>query len=113
MPTFLTATTQRAMKTLWVLTMYALMSGHCPVTLSQVVKVAHLDNNSLHHNNTSQTDLTHLVVDQQSGKVYVAGLNKLYQLTSDLLVERSAVTGPQDDSMYPSCLVALITSFAR
>ena len=94
------------MKTLlWFLITYAL-TGHCPVALGQVVKVVHLDSNSHHHNN-SQTDLTHLVVDQQSGRVYVAGLNKLYQLTSDLVVERSAVTGPQDDSMYPSCLLSV------
>jgi Sema domain len=67
------------------------------VCLGQVVRVVHLDT----PNNTT-TDLTHLVVDGQSGRVYVAGLNRLYQLTSDLLVERSVVTGPQDDSIYCS-----------
>ena len=71
------------------------------ISHGQVTRVVHLDatreGNGAVNNNTTQTDLTHLVVDEASGRLYVAGVNRVFQLTPDLTVERSVVTGPQDD----------------
>lgn len=46
--------------------------------------------------------LTHLVVDNDTGIIYVAGVNRLYQLDSDLNLLGEAVTGPKEDSF--NCL---------
>ncbi len=44
-----------------------------------------------------------LLVDKVTGRVYVGAVNKLYQLSPDLRLTVSAVTGPREDS--PACSV--------
>ena len=49
----------------------------------------------------------HLVVDKNTGRVYIGAVNKLYQLSPDLQLNVAAVTGPKDDSplcsVFPDC----------
>lgn len=45
----------------------------------------------------------HMVVDKNTGRVYVGAVNKLYQLSPDLELVMNEVTGPHDDS--PECSV--------
>ena len=49
----------------------------------------------------------HLVVDKNTGRVYIGAVNKLYQLSPDLTLNVAAVTGPKDDSylcsVFPDC----------
>ncbi|XP_050540179.1 plexin-A4 [Daktulosphaira vitifoliae] len=40
----------------------------------------------------------HLVVDKNTGRLFVGAINRIYQLTPDLNVTNRAVTGPIDDS---------------
>lgn len=40
----------------------------------------------------------HLVVDKNTGRVFIGAVNKLYQLSPDLDLVMSEVTGPKDDS---------------
>lgn len=44
------------------------------------------------------TKLNHLVVDSITGRVFIGGINRLYQLSPDLIVEVSVITGPKNDS---------------
>ncbi|CAH0774149.1 unnamed protein product [Bemisia tabaci] len=53
------------------------------------------------HGNCSVTRLNHLAVDSASGRIYVAGVNRLIQLNSNLRLEECKVTGPIEDS--PLC----------
>ncbi|KAM4882053.1 plexin-B2 [Thomomys bottae] len=46
----------------------------------------------------SNTELNHLVVDEDSGVVYVGAVNALYQLSADLRLQEQAVTGPALDN---------------
>ncbi|XP_070193240.1 plexin-A1-like [Littorina saxatilis] len=43
--------------------------------------------------------LTHMVMDNETGILYTAGLNHVYQLDSDLDMLMEAVTGPKEDSI--------------
>lgn len=43
--------------------------------------------------------LTHLALDRSSGKVYVAGINRIVQLDSNLNLEACVETGPINDSV--------------
>jgi plexin A len=43
----------------------------------------------------------HLVVDKETGLVYVGGVNRLYQLSLDLDLQVTVETGPREDS--PEC----------
>uniref|UniRef100_A0A1B6HCH7 Sema domain-containing protein n=1 Tax=Homalodisca liturata TaxID=320908 RepID=A0A1B6HCH7_9HEMI len=45
----------------------------------------------------------HMVVDKNTGRVFVGAVNRLYQLSPDLELVMSDVTGPHDDS--PECSV--------
>nr|KAG5701672.1 hypothetical protein BaRGS_027830 [Batillaria attramentaria] len=47
-------------------------------------------------------DLTHMVVDNDTGMMYVGGVNRIYQLDSDLNIVAEASTGPRNDSI--NCL---------
>lgn len=42
--------------------------------------------------------MNHLVVDKNTGRVYVGAVNRLYQLSPDLSVVVKEVTGPKGDS---------------
>ena len=48
-----------------------------------------------------------LVVDKNTGRVYIGAVNKLYQLSPDLRLNVVAVTGPKEDSpkcsVFPDC----------
>ena len=44
-----------------------------------------------------------LAIDKNTGRVYVGAVNKLYQLSPDLDLTISAITGPKEDS--PLCSV--------
>ena len=50
---------------------------------------------------TNFGNINHVAININSGKVYVGAVNKLYQLSENLTQEKSAVTGPKDDS--PNC----------
>ena len=50
------------------------------------------------HNNGN---INHVAVDKNTGKVYIGAVNRLYQLTELLTVEKTVLTGPKDDS--PNC----------
>ena len=54
---------------------------------------------SSHH--ASPAGFQHLTVDPSTGRVYVGGVNKLFQLDSTLQVEAVVTTGPMPDS--PHC----------
>ncbi|XP_077181505.1 plexin-A1 isoform X8 [Paroedura picta] len=47
--------------------------------------------------------LTHLVVHNKTGKVYIGAVNRIYKLSSNLTLLRTHVTGPVDDNekCYP------------
>lgn len=45
--------------------------------------------------------INHLVVNKETGKVYVGAQNKLYQLSENLVQQKSVITGPIDDA--PNC----------
>ncbi|XP_055922335.1 plexin-A4 isoform X2 [Eupeodes corollae] len=45
------------------------------------------------------TTLNHLVVDTITGRVYVGGINRLFQLSPELELHESVTTGPQNDSV--------------
>ena len=51
--------------------------------------------------NGTNRGFRHLTVDPSSGRIYVGGVNRLFQLDSSLSVEASVVTGPVADS--PQC----------
>ncbi|XP_033825079.1 plexin-B3 [Periophthalmus magnuspinnatus] len=52
------------------------------------------------------TPLSHLLLDPRTGALYVGGVDRLYQLTSDLRVTAHVSTGPQLDS--PDCLPPIV-----
>lgn len=45
--------------------------------------------------------MNHLVVDKNTGRVYVGAVNRLYQLSPDLNLVVKEITGPKEDS--PEC----------
>lgn len=47
------------------------------------------------------SSLLRMVTDPDSGRVYVGGVNRLYQLSSNLRVEAVVETGPREDN--PMC----------
>ncbi|EFN64996.1 Plexin-A4 [Camponotus floridanus] len=48
--------------------------------------------------------MNHLVVDKNTGRVYVGAVNRLYQLSPDLVLVVKEVTGPKGDSTACSML---------
>lgn len=48
--------------------------------------------------------MNHLVVDKNTGRVYVGAVNHLYQFSPDLNLDVKVVTGPQDDALTCSTL---------
>ncbi|XP_044532111.1 plexin-A1 [Gracilinanus agilis] len=65
----------------------------------------------------SDWSLTHLVVHNKTGEVYVGAVNRIYKLSSNLTLLRTHVTGPVDDNekCYPppsvqSCPHGLVTT---
>ncbi|XP_070074111.1 plexin-A2 isoform X2 [Drosophila takahashii] len=53
---------------------------------------------------TFDTKLNHLLVDTITGRVFVGGVNRLYQLSPDLELSETVKTGPQNDSVECSIL---------
>lgn len=51
----------------------------------------------------------HLVVDKNTGRVYIGAVNRLYQLTPDLELVISEKTGPEPDSDECSVLECTAT----
>ncbi|XP_063706809.1 plexin-A4 isoform X3 [Culicoides brevitarsis] len=56
-----------------------------------------------HTANFENVVLNHLIVDRNTGRVIIGGKNRLYQLSPDLQVVITEVTGPKNDS--PDCTV--------
>ncbi|KAM7341328.1 plexin A [Cochliomyia hominivorax] len=56
------------------------------------------------HKVNFDTTLNHLVVDTVTGRVYVGGVNRLYQLSPDLEIHETVKTGPKNDSVECSIL---------
>lgn len=54
--------------------------------------------NIITHQTQFDTKLNHLVVDTITGRVFVGGINRLYQLSPDLDVVEFVITGPKNDS---------------
>jgi plexin A len=50
---------------------------------------------------TGTERFNHLVVDKNTGLVFIGAVNHLHQLSPDLALVMSEVTGPRDDS--PEC----------
>lgn len=48
--------------------------------------------------------MNHLVVDKNTGRVYVGAVNRLYQFSPDLNLVVKVITGPQDDALLCSTL---------
>lgn len=48
--------------------------------------------------------MNHLVIDKNTGRVYVGAVNRLYQLSPDLDLTVKVVTGPKGDSVDCSYL---------
>lgn len=57
-----------------------------------------LSNKTITHQQTFDTKLNHLVVDRNTGRVFIGGINSVYQLSPDLDVVATAITGPKNDS---------------
>uniref|UniRef100_A0A8D8QDI4 Plexin-A1 n=2 Tax=Cacopsylla melanoneura TaxID=428564 RepID=A0A8D8QDI4_9HEMI len=55
----------------------------------------------------------HLVVNKVTGQIYVGAVNQLYQLTQDLEMVQSEMTGPQDDSTECSVMYCPNTAVKR
>lgn len=58
-------------------------------------------NSTITHHTELSADggrLNHLVVDRNTGRVFVGAINNLYQLSPDLELVATARTGPQNDS---------------
>uniref|UniRef100_A0A1B0CEW4 Sema domain-containing protein n=1 Tax=Lutzomyia longipalpis TaxID=7200 RepID=A0A1B0CEW4_LUTLO len=58
----------------------------------------HTLNHTITHRQHFTTRLKHLVVDRNTGRVFVGGVNQLHQLSPDLEVVATAITGPKNDS---------------
>ena len=69
--------------------------------LASIVKQFNWPKSSLSVNGTGHRGFRHLTVDPSTGRIYVGGVNRLFQLNSSLSVEASVVTGPVVDS--PQC----------
>ena len=47
---------------------------------------------------TNHGNFNHLVVDRNTGRLYIGAINRLYQLSETLVQEKAITTGPKDDS---------------
>ena len=87
------------MKTFLLILLFAAATAEA--TDSNIVKefsdeFAWMDNDIPQFNN--------LVIDKNTGRVYIGAVNKLYQLNDDLDLTVSAITGPKEDSPFCSVL---------
>lgn len=57
-----------------------------------------VSNRTITHTASFESPLNHLTVDRNTGRVIIGGKNRLYQLSPDLNVAITVVTGPQNDS---------------
>ncbi|KAL7726799.1 hypothetical protein ACLKA6_001510 [Drosophila palustris] len=79
--------------------------GALRVNLTDIVEIA--GNGNSNGNGSSiitnvakfDTVLNHLLVDTITGRVFVGGVNRLYQLSPDLELHETVKTGPQNDSV--------------
>ena len=66
----------------------------CTLTTASYVSKTFIDS-------TNNGNFNHFVVDKNTGKVYIGAVNRIYQLTEDLISEKSVTTGPANDN--PNC----------
>lgn len=57
-----------------------------------------ISNKTISHHQTFETKLNHLVVDRNTGRVFIGGVNSIFQLSPDLDIVAVAKTGPKNDS---------------
>uniref|UniRef100_A0A1B0D0Z4 Uncharacterized protein n=1 Tax=Phlebotomus papatasi TaxID=29031 RepID=A0A1B0D0Z4_PHLPP len=69
-------------------------------------------NHTITHRQIFGTRLKHLVVDRNTGRVFVGGVNQLHQLSPDLEIVATANTGPRNDS-YECTLLECPTDTVR
>lgn len=69
-----------------------------------------ISNRTITHTATFDTKLNHLVVDRNTGRVIIGGKNRLYQLSPDLNVVITEVTGPHNDSFDCTILDCPVTA---
>ena len=50
---------------------------------------------------TNNGNIKHAAFNKNTGKVYIGAVNRLYQLSESLVVEKTVLTGPADDN--PNC----------
>ena len=60
---------------------------------------------------TNNGDFNHLVVDKRTGKVYVGALNRLYQLSDTMGLQKSLTMGPKHDS--PNCPPSIDCDYSK
>uniref|UniRef100_W4VRI5 Putative plexins functional semaphorin receptor n=1 Tax=Corethrella appendiculata TaxID=1370023 RepID=W4VRI5_9DIPT len=73
-------------------------------SLTSLINSKKISNNTITHNITFDTKLNHLVVDKNSGWVFIGAVNNLYQLSPDLEIVASDKTGPKMDSHHCSIM---------
>lgn len=81
------------------LLMFVLMIGFLgPASASTITEPAR--NNSYAFFEETNTDLyfSHLTVNTFTGQVYVGGVNRIYQLSTQLALDAVAIMGPKEDS---------------
>ena len=91
-----------------VLFLSTLLSSCLTMTMVSGAGVTSSFSSSLHiqyiektfSDSTNHGNFNHLVVDQNTGRLYIGAINRLYQPSETLVQEKVIITGPKDDSPY-------------
>ena len=72
------------------------------ILLSALLACAHCSANYILETFSDTTDFSHMVVHRRTGRIYIGAVNNIYQLASNLTLEKHVQTGPSPDN--PKCL---------
>lgn len=75
---------------------FCIICGKCLGSVTKDVNYLHETFRDLSNNGV----INHFTLDPKTGKVYIGAVNRLYQLTEHLHLEKTVTTGPKDDSSY-------------